>query len=78
MPSNFSSIVTIFCAQGVCKAFNGDAEATKALLKEERFDFIFFTGGTNVGREVYKAAAAHLTPVVMELGGKSYVFSVAL
>ncbi len=48
----------------------GDAEVATALL-EQRFDHIFYTGSTNVGRIVYEAAAKHLTPVVLELGGKS-------
>ncbi|MGF1639273.1 MAG: aldehyde dehydrogenase [Cyclobacteriaceae bacterium] len=48
----------------------GDAEVSKALLKE-KWDFIFFTGSTKVGKIVMKAAAEHLTPVVLELGGKS-------
>ena len=37
----------------------------------QRFDHIFFTGGTGVGRIVATAAAKHLTPVTLELGGKS-------
>ena len=40
-------------------------------LLEEHFDYIFFTGSQNVGREVMKKASAHLTPVTLELGGKS-------
>lgn len=51
----------------------GGVEASKALL-ENRFDYIFFTGGTEVGRIVYQAAAKHLTPVTLELGGKSPCF----
>ncbi len=51
----------------------GGVPQTTALLKE-RFDKIFFTGSTNVGRIVYKAAAEHLTPVTLELGGKSPAF----
>ena len=47
----------------------GPAETT-ALL-EEQFDHIFFTGGETVGRIVMQAAAKHLTPVTLELGGKS-------
>ena len=50
--------------------FEGDAEVSTALLKQ-RFDHIFFTGSTHVGRIVMRAAAEHLTPVVLELGGKS-------
>ena len=42
-----------------------------AALLEQKFDFIFFTGSQNVGREVLRHAADHLTPVVLELGGKS-------
>ena len=41
------------------------------ILLEQRFDFIFFTGSPQVGKVVMKAAAEHLTPVVLELGGKS-------
>lgn len=48
----------------------GGVEETQILL-EEKFDYIFFTGGTNVGKIVYQAAAKHLTPVTLELGGKS-------
>ena len=47
----------------------GEAEVAKELL-EQRFDKIFFTGGTNIGRAVMAAAAKHLTPVTLELGGK--------
>lgn len=46
----------------------GGVSETQALLAE-RWDKIFFTGGANVGRIIAKAAAPHLTPVVLELGG---------
>ena len=45
--------------------------AVAARLLEETFDHIFFTGGGRVGRLVMAAAARHLTPVTLELGGKS-------
>src|SRR5690606_20307129 len=48
----------------------GGAETTSALLAE-RTDHVFFTGSARVGRIVAKAAAEHLTPVTLELGGKS-------
>jgi aldehyde dehydrogenase (NAD+) len=48
----------------------GGIDAATALLAE-RFDHIFFTGGEQVGRIVYEAAAKQLTPVTLELGGKS-------
>ncbi|XP_041467034.1 aldehyde dehydrogenase, dimeric NADP-preferring-like isoform X2 [Lytechinus variegatus] len=47
----------------------GDAVVTTALL-EQRFDHIFFTGSTSIGKIVQMAAAKHLTPVTLELGGK--------
>lgn len=48
----------------------GGVEETTELLKH-RFDFIHYTGSTRVGRIVAQAAAPHLTPVILELGGKS-------
>ena len=48
----------------------GDADTATALLAQ-RFDHIFFTGGAAVARLVATAAARHLTPVTLELGGKS-------
>lgn len=50
----------------------GDAAFTASLL-EHRFDHLFFTGSRRKGREVMAAAARHLTPVTLELGGKSPV-----
>ncbi|MFA5565273.1 MAG: aldehyde dehydrogenase family protein [Acidimicrobiia bacterium] len=48
----------------------GDASVAEALL-EVRFDHIFFTGGGRIATKVLAAAAPHLTPVTLELGGKS-------
>ena len=48
----------------------GDRNVNKALLAE-RYDIIFFTGSPALGRKVMKAATEHLTPVILELGGKS-------
>jgi aldehyde dehydrogenase (NAD+) len=48
----------------------GDADGAARLL-EKRFDLILYTGGARVGRLVMAAAARHLTPVILELGGKS-------
>ncbi|MGX6443309.1 aldehyde dehydrogenase [Neobacillus sp. K501] len=52
------------------RVVQGDAETTQALLKE-KFDYIFFTGSVPVGKIIMEAAAKHLTPVTLELGGKS-------
>lgn len=52
------------------KVVMGGIIESKALL-EEKFDYIFFTGGTEIGRQIYMSAARHLTPVTLELGGKS-------
>lgn len=46
---------------------------TTTVLLEEHFDYIFFTGSPAVGRVVMEAAAKHMTPVTLELGGKSPV-----
>jgi len=51
-------------------AIEGGIETNQALLAE-KFDHIFFTGGTAIGKIVMEAAAKHLTPVTLELGGKS-------
>jgi len=48
----------------------GGIPETTELLKQ-RFDYIFFTGSTNVGKVVMRAASEYLTPVTLELGGKS-------
>ena len=48
----------------------GDVSVTTELLKK-RFDYIFYTGNTPVGKIIMEAAAKHLTPVTLELGGKS-------
>lgn len=49
---------------------DGGRAENQALL-DQRFDYIFFTGGVTVGKEVMAKAAKHLTPVTLELGGKS-------
>lgn len=54
----------------------GDAKCSQELIALG-FDHICFTGGTEIGRKVYEAAAPHLTPVTLELGGKSPVIVAA-
>lgn len=46
-------------------------EKNREELLNQKFDYIFFTGGANAGRQVMKRAAENLTPVTLELGGKS-------
>lgn len=48
----------------------GEATVTQELI-DARMDHVFFTGGTEIGRKIMEAAARHLTPVTLELGGKS-------
>jgi acyl-CoA reductase-like NAD-dependent aldehyde dehydrogenase len=50
----------------------GDGAVSQRLFAQG-FDRILFTGGTEIGRKVYESAAHHLTPVTLELGGKSPV-----
>ncbi|MDR0744260.1 MAG: aldehyde dehydrogenase [Tannerella sp.] len=65
-----ADIINTAFDEACCVAIEAGIEGTTELLKQ-RFDFILYTGGTNVGRVVAKAAAEHLTPTVLELGGKS-------
>jgi aldehyde dehydrogenase (NAD+) len=50
---------------------NGDGPVVSRLIENHHFDHIFFTGSTQVGRKVMQAAAEQLSPVTLELGGKS-------
>ena len=72
-PCTFNVMKTMieecFPAHYVAVVDGGRAE-NQALL-QQRFDMIFFTGGKTVGREVLRHAAEYLTPVTLELGGKS-------
>ena len=77
-PSEVSAETSAVVVRGICdyldqdaiRVIEGGVPETTALLKE-RFDHIFYTGGRNVGRIVMEAAAKHLTPVTLELGGKN-------
>ena len=62
-------IDTVFPEEWV-KVIEGDANTAKNLLKQ-KWDYIFYTGSTRVGKFVAKAAAENLTPTTLELGGKS-------
>ncbi|MCM4164741.1 MULTISPECIES: aldehyde dehydrogenase [unclassified Arenibacter] len=62
-------IVAVFKPEHV-SVVEGGVEVSQKLLKE-KWDYIFFTGSTRVGQIVYEAAAKHLTPVTLELGGKN-------
>lgn len=59
----------IYVLQDVVQVVLGAVPQTGELLKQ-KFDYIFFTGSTQVGRVVHAAANKHLTPVTLELGGK--------
>jgi aldehyde dehydrogenase (NAD+) len=77
-PSEIAPRTSALVAELVAQYLDTDAVAvveggiseTTSLLRQ-RFDHIFFTGSTKVGRVVMEAAARHLTPVTLELGGKS-------
>lgn len=60
---------TVFPERYVAVILGGRAE--NACLLEQKFDYIFFTGSPSVGHEVMRKAAEHLTPITLELGGKS-------
>jgi len=77
-PSELTPAVSKVTAELIADTFpseyiavmEGEVETSTELLKE-KFDYIFFTGSTGVGKVVMRAAAEHLTPVTLELGGKS-------
>lgn len=77
LPANTSRLMAEIVNQNFEPEFfrvvEGGVVETQQLL-EQRFDKIFFTGSVPVGRIVYQAAAKHLTPVTLELGGKSPAF----
>ena len=62
-------VEAVFPPEYVAVVEGGRAENTELL--EQRFDYIFFTGGVKVGKLVMEKAAKNLTPVTLELGGKS-------
>jgi coniferyl-aldehyde dehydrogenase len=66
----FAELVAKHFADDEVAVVNGDAEVARA-FSALPFDHLLFTGSTAVGREVMRAAAANLTPVTLELGGKS-------
>jgi len=61
--------ILLTVVQECIRVVNGGVPEATELLKE-RFDHIFYTGNSQVGRVIYEAAAKHLTPVTLELGGK--------
>lgn len=63
-------IITKYFDEKFISVICGGAETSQKLLRE-KFDYIFFTGGEKVGKIVMKSAAENLTPVTLELGGKS-------
>ena len=65
-----AEIVRIAFAPNHVEVYQGDAAVSEKLLAR-RWDYIFFTGSVTVGKIVAKAAAEHLTPVTLELGGKN-------
>lgn len=71
---NTSLIIEKICNEvfdeGHVKVMIGNKDISSELLNH-RFDYIFFTGGSKVGKIVYKSASEFLTPVTLELGGKS-------
>lgn len=77
-PSAYSPETSRVMAQMIRETFSeeyvavveGGRPENQSLLNQ-KFDYIFFTGGVNVGKMVMEKASAHLTPVTLELGGKS-------
>ena len=67
-----AELVPRYLDSGAVVVIEGDGAVSQELIAQ-RFDKLCFTGGTDIGRKVYEGAAPHLTPVTLELGGKSPV-----
>ncbi|WP_074936436.1 aldehyde dehydrogenase [Algibacter lectus] len=65
-----SNLVKNVFPEGLVTSIEGGVDVATALLNQ-RWDYIFFTGSVSVGKIIAQAAAKHLTPVTLELGGKS-------
>jgi aldehyde dehydrogenase (NAD+) len=64
-------VAETFAPQYVSFASGNGADVVSGMIKSFRFDHIFYTGSTAVGKAVYQLAAEQLVPVTLELGGKS-------
>ena len=64
-------ITEVFPPEYILYTKGDGAEVVPALMNNFRFDHVFYTGSTAVGRQIYKMAADKLVPVTLELGGKS-------
>ncbi|XP_015180425.1 PREDICTED: aldehyde dehydrogenase, dimeric NADP-preferring isoform X4 [Polistes dominula] len=69
----FAELIPKYLDTECYRVITGSVAETTELLKQ-RFDYIFYTGSTNVGRIVREASNKYLTPVTLELGGKSPVY----
>ena len=77
-PSAYSPATSKIIEKIITECFNPEyvavvtgGRAENAALLKQKFDFVFFTGSQAVGKEVLRHTAEHLTPAVLELGGKS-------
>ncbi|MGV0791211.1 aldehyde dehydrogenase family protein [Mycolicibacterium sp. XJ1819] len=67
-----AELVPKYLDRDAIAVIEGDGSVSQELIAQG-FDHLLFTGGTEIGRKVYEGAASHLTPVTLELGGKSPV-----
>ena len=77
-PSAYSPATSAIISKIISECFDAEyiavitgGRAENSALLEQKFDFVFFTGSQAVGKEVLRHTAEHLTPAVLELGGKS-------
>lgn len=77
-PSAYSPATSAIISKIISECFDAEyiavitgGRAENAALLEQKFDFVFFTGSQAVGKEVLRHTSEHLTPAVLELGGKS-------
>jgi len=68
--SLIKKLIEKYFPPNIAQVIEGDGNIA-ANLMTEKFDHVFFTGGENIGRKIMEAAAKNLTPITLELGGKS-------
>ena len=68
--SLIKKLIEKYFQPNIAQVIEGDGNIAAALMTHE-FDHVFFTGGESIGKKVMEAAAKNLTPITLELGGKS-------
>lgn len=72
--SLIQKLMPIYLDQAAFHCILGDASCAQALVGSAQIDYVFFTGSSQIGRQIYQTASNNLTPCTLEMGGKSPVY----